>query len=205
MPGRSTGTILKRWQWARQAVPLDRPGEDREDQGVVVAYDYGEAARRLGEAILARMGLREFAVVCVGSDRSTGDALGPLVGSRLLEAGLDVVVLGSLEQTVNAINIGAAVAQARSLGLPILAVDACLGRPESVGKISVRRGPLVPGSGVGKAGLPPVGDVVVTGVVNVLGFTEHVNLHSTRLSLVLAMARVIAEGIEYALTVCTDC
>lgn len=203
MPGRSSGTILKRWQWAKPVVLLDKVSEDQ-DQGLVVAYDDGEAARRLGEGIRTRVGGREFAVVCVGSDRSTGDALGPLVGSKLLEAGLGVVVLGSLEQTVNAINIGAAVAQARSLGLPILAVDACLGRPESVGKIKVRRGPLVPGTGVGKAGLPPIGDVAVTGVVNVLGLMEHLILQNTRLSLVVAMARVIGEGIEYALTVRAD-
>lgn len=136
-------------------------------------------------------------VVCVGTDRSIGDALGPLVGSLLLEQGdQPFAVLGTLDQPVHASNLVDTLAHIdgtypRPL---VLAVDACLGRTESVGSLTVARGPLRPGAGVNKA-LPPVGEIHLTGVVNVGGFMEYFVLQNTRLNLVMRMAKVIARGL----------
>ena len=136
-------------------------------------------------------------VVCVGTDRSIGDALGPLVGSLLLEQGDQPFgVLGTLDQPVHASNLTDTLAHIdgtypRPL---VLAVDACLGRTESVGSLTVARGPLRPGAGVNKA-LPPVGEIHLTGVVNVGGFMEYFVLQNTRLNLVMRMAKVIARGL----------
>ncbi len=136
-------------------------------------------------------------VVCVGTDRSIGDALGPLVGSLLLEQGdQPFAVLGTLDQPVHASNLADTIAHIdgtypRPL---VLAVDACLGRTESVGSLTVARGPLRPGAGVNKA-LPPVGEIHLTGVVNVGGFMEYFVLQNTRLNLVMRMAKVIARGL----------
>ncbi|MDI3279813.1 MAG: DUF1256 domain-containing protein, partial [Bacillota bacterium] len=50
---------------------------------------------------------RELVTLCIGTDRSTGDALGPLTGSKLLERGKDVLlVYGTLDQPVHAANLG---------------------------------------------------------------------------------------------------
>ncbi len=139
---------------------------------------------------------RQVVVLCVGSDRSTGDALGPLTGSRLQELGLPgLVVRGTLEEPVHASNLEAVLEEvaARHSGLPLLAVDACLGAPEAVGTINLGPGPLRPGAGVHKR-LPEVGDLSLTGVVNVGGFMEYFVLQNTRLSLVVRMAGVIAEA-----------
>ena len=44
--------------------------------------------------------------LCIGSDRCTGDSLGPLVGDKLKLLSLDnIYVYGNLESTVNATNL----------------------------------------------------------------------------------------------------
>jgi putative sporulation protein YyaC len=168
-----------------------------------VRYDDPCAVAVLGAALAElltrcyRPGEEELALLCVGTDRSTGDALGPLVG-RGLEAlhprGLRVY--GTLDAPVHASNLTAAL---QSLTGPVclVAVDACLGRLETVGQIAVAEGPLLPGAGVNKQ-LPPVGRVHITGTVNVGGFMEYFVLQNTRLSLVVRMAEVIAQGVALA-------
>lgn len=139
-------------------------------------------------------------IVCIGTDRSTGDSLGPLVGTRLqsLEGGL-FRVYGTLDAPVHAGNLAETMDSIARQSTPpfILAVDACLGKPESVGYVSVRPGPMYPGSGVNKR-LPAVGDASISGIVNVGGYLEFMVLQNTRLSLVMKMAKLIALGIYYA-------
>ncbi len=43
--------------------------------------------------------------LCVGTDRSTGDSLGPLVGSKLAELNKDLYLYGTLEEPVHAMNL----------------------------------------------------------------------------------------------------
>lgn len=141
---------------------------------------------------------RELVILCIGTDRSTGDALGPLTGSKLSERGKDVLlVYGTLDQPVHAANLGETyqlIRQSRPNPF-IIAVDACLGKTDHVGYISVKPGPLRPGTGVNKNNLPPVGDIHVVGVVNVGGFMEYLILQNTRLSLVIKMAEIIADAL----------
>lgn len=139
-------------------------------------------------------------VVCIGTDRSTGDALGPIAGCELIARGYpSTLVYGTLEEPVHAGNLREALARVRQEHprSPVLAVDACLGTPENVGSISLVDGPVRPGAGVSKD-LPSVGDLSLTGVVNVAGFMEYFVLQNTRLSLVVRMARVIAQAVVEA-------
>ena len=80
----------------------------------------------------------------------------------------------------------------------MIAVDASLGKPGSVGLIEVGRGPLMPGAGVNKK-LPPVGHIYLSGIVNLGGFMEQMVLQSTRLFHVFEIAMVIARGLQRAL------
>jgi putative sporulation protein YyaC len=154
------------------------------------------ALSRLSTALedaLLRHGAHSRPVVfaCIGTDRSTGDALGPLVGQKLERLGMDSqAVLGTLEDPLHALNMAdrlapVLTAAARPL---IVAVDAALGPLSSVGSIAVRDGGIRPGQGVGKD-IPEVGEIAVTGTVNVraLGLDAQV-LQSTRLFLVQQMA-----------------
>ncbi len=161
---------------------------------------------RLETERLEREGRSSPMILCIGSDRSTGDALGPLVGSLLLENGLERDrVIGDLAQPVHASNLrrtwGSLVRRRPRDG--ILAVDACLGRQESVGVITAGRGPLRPGAGVNKD-LPAVGDIYLTGTVNVSGFMEYFVLQNTRLSVVVTMAERIANAVLLALGPASD-
>lgn len=177
------------------------------DEEIRVHMDDEAAADRIARAV-RRMGAELAApadglvLLCIGTDRSIGDALGPLVGSLLVERGpWPFRVLGTLEQPVHAGNLAEAVARLRvDYRRPlVVAVDACLGRAESIGYVSVGRGALRPGAGVNK-NLPAVGNVYVTGVVNVGGFMEYFVLQNTRLNLVMRMAKTAAAGLGVGLT-----
>lgn len=136
-------------------------------------------------------------LLCIGTDRSIGDSLGPLVGSFLRDKGdLPFQLMGTLDQPVHATNLQETIDRIEGQYRQpfILALDACLGRPESVGQITVANGALKPGAGVNKT-LPAVGQLHVTGIVNVGGFMEYFVLQNTRLSLVMRMARIVAEGL----------
>lgn len=147
---------------------------------------------------VADLGLsKPLSVVCVGTDRSTGDSLGPLVGTLLRASGFQGTVLGTLDHPVHAENLAALPINVLSNGSAILGVDACLGARNEVGSIMVRPGPLRPGLGVRKR-LPPIGDLYIAGVVNVGGFMEYMVLQNTRLALVMKMAQVIAAGVMRA-------
>lgn len=132
---------------------------------------------------LASLPWRELSIVCLGTDRSTGDSFGPLVGSRLSEL-LDIPVFGTLENPVHALNLQQTIERIETPY--VLAIDAALGKSEHVGEVHFYNGPLRPGSGVKKK-LPEVGNWHITGVVNVAGFMEYFVLQSTRLSLVMGL------------------
>lgn len=134
-------------------------------------------------------------VICIGTDRVTGDSLGPIVGELLVRAfNVKAFVYGSLSRPVTALNVSKAAAFVRTKhrGSIVVAVDCSVGA--NVGEVSVRRGGLRPGLAVGKV-LCPVGDVSVTATVassaNLLG--------SARLSDVFSLAAKVARVIANAL------
>ncbi|WP_239615408.1 spore protease YyaC [Cohnella mopanensis] len=140
---------------------------------------------------------RRIVIVCVGTDRSTGDSLGPLVGTALAREYSPLFDLyGTLEEPVHAMNLGDTLLKImRSSRQPfVIAIDACLGQVSSVGCIQLGSGPVRPGAGVNKE-LPPVGDIHMTGIVNVGGFMEYFVLQNTRLNLVVKMSEIIAQSL----------
>lgn len=183
---------------------LGQVGETRQE--IRVPYDSSKAAELIGshlkDMLLARLkGDSELVFLCIGTDRSTGDALGPLVGQSLAEMpALGAAVLGTLDHPVHASNLVDILRQLQADGREriVVAVDACLGQPENVGTITVGPGALRPGAGVNK-NLPPVGHLFITGTVNVGGMLEYLVLQNTRLSLVMRMASTIVGGIVRAL------
>ena len=141
---------------------------------------------------------RQVAFACIGTDRSTGDALGPLVGERLRRLGVPAdAVIGTLERPLHALNIAERLGpklEERPRPL-IVAVDAALGPVSSIGSIAVRDGGLRPGQGVGKE-LPEIGELSVTATVNVAaGALDAQVLQSTRLYLVHNMAETIGAAL----------
>ncbi|CAA7599810.1 putative sporulation protein YyaC [Acididesulfobacillus acetoxydans] len=174
-----------------------------ETEKVKAHIDDPEGRQRLKVRLIEcfqKAGRRPFLILCIGTDRSTGDALGPLIGTQLARAGLPRLhVWGTLDEPVHATNLAEKIASIRDslLNPYIVAIDASLGRLDSVGCVTLADGPLRPGAGVHKD-LPAVGDVNITGIVNVGGFMEYMVLQNTRLNLVWHMSERISELIADA-------
>ncbi|MEH7375935.1 spore protease YyaC [Neobacillus drentensis] len=168
-----------------------------------ISHDDLHAAENLAEELLAvipSLTKRPIVFVCIGTDRSTGDSLGPLVGTLLEEKGIrSFYVYGTLDEPIHAVNLSEKLKeiQAKHDDPYIIGIDACLGRIKNVGVIQLGNGPVKPGAGVNKE-LPAVGDIHITGIVNVSGFMEFFVLQNTRLNLVMRMAKTIANGIYQA-------
>lgn len=140
-------------------------------------------------------------IVCIGTDRSTGDCLGPLVGRQLDNYHSEhYYVYGTIAKPVHALNLADTIKDIYATHHQpfIIAIDACLGQASSVGYIQSDIGPLKPGAGVNKQ-LPEVGDVHITAVVNVGGFMEYFVLQNTRLHLVMTMSEIIAYSLYSAI------
>lgn len=137
---------------------------------------------------------------CIGTDRSTGDALGPLVGSYLSDLTyFPHPVVGTLEEPLHALNLRERIGQMRELhpAAMTVAIDACLGSPGAIGDILFHDGPTLPGKAVGKK-LPAIGDTSIKGIVNMAGFMEQAVLQSTRLHVPFEMSRIIGRALQLA-------
>ncbi|WP_317367797.1 spore protease YyaC [uncultured Tyzzerella sp.] len=146
---------------------------------------------------------RTFVFLCIGSDRATGDSLGPLVGYKLSKLPLNnnIFVYGTLEKTVNAKNLKETIEQIYiSHKNPlVIAVDASLGSREYINYINVGEGSIKPGAGA-KKNLPYIGDIFITGIVNHTGILEISVLQNTKLSIVMNMADIITSGIWHCIS-----
>ena len=106
-------------------------------------------------------------MVCIGSDRVSGDMLGPMVGSSLREEyRLPCPVYGWVGESVNGINLESylAMIKERHEGCVIIAVDAALGRESDVGSVRIKKGGIKAGGALERKGAS-VGDLGVIGVV----------------------------------------
>lgn len=170
------------------------------DEPIKIHYEHPNAVNLLSHSLRKGITYRPVGstvvIVCIGTDRSTGDSLGPLVGTALSRDFNMPHIYGTLDKPVHAINLESTLIQvSNEISNPyFLAIDACLGHHTSIGEVHFARGSLKPGAGVNKS-LPEVGHYHITGVVNVGGFMEYFVLQNTRLNLVFNMANVISESI----------
>ncbi|GGF87930.1 spore protease YyaC [Paenibacillus abyssi] len=145
----------------------------------------------LSAFIPANLTAADVIFLCIGTDRSTGDALGPLVGTYL--AGLGYNVVGTIDDPTHAMNLAERMAELPA-DKTVIAIDAALGQVTSVGTYMAINGPLKPGAGVNKD-LPYAGTYSISGIVNIGGFMEYFVLQNTRLSVVMKMARDITSAL----------
>ena len=163
------------------------------------SYEFG---KQLLEKISLHKNYRQPLIfLCIGSDRATGDSLGPIIGYKLKQHRLSsAYVYGTLEQPVHAKNLGEVIREIHdTFDHPfIIAIDASLGKASHIGYFTLGEGSLKPGAGVGKD-LPQVGNLHITGIVNLSGFLENSLLQTTRLHTVMDLADKISTGIFYCL------
>ncbi len=139
---------------------------------------------------------RDIVYLCIGTDRATGDCLGPLVGTRLQAMMPAINLFGTLETPSHAANLEGVLEEiALQYKNPlVIAVDASLGNADRIGYINIKPGGLKPGTALKKM-LPEVGDFHISAVVNVGGFLEQMVLQNTRLYVVYKMADLIARSL----------
>lgn len=142
----------------------------------------------------------DLVFLCIGSDRITGDSLGPLVGHHLSKRNLShAYIYGTLNHPVHALNLNKTVEELKQQHPHSLtiAIDASLGTKKHLGFLTIAQGALEPGLGVRKK-LLSVGDISITGIVNTCGAFDHLLLQTTRLATVVQMADSIVSGILFA-------
>ena len=148
-------------------------------------------------------GKSEVLFLCIGTDRSTGDSLGPLIGYKLLERGVkNARVFGTLDSPVHAMNLEIWMSRLQKMfaNSIIIAVDASVGNVEHVGYVTLGRGPLKPGLGVRKE-LDAVGDIFITGIVGSSRSGDPLMLQSVRLSVVMRLADCISKSVLLGMNV----
>jgi len=140
--------------------------------------------------------------LCIGSDRATGDCLGPIIGYKLskYKKTQNYFVYGTLDEPVHAKNLKDTIKMIYQTHEDafIIAIDASLGKSNHIGYITLGEGPLKPGAGVDKD-LPEVGDIFITGIVNFSGLLDHMLLQTTRLNVVMSLADQICLAINYCI------
>lgn len=163
-------------------------------------YSVYEFSKKLHDLIQNKSSQNKPLVfLCIGSDRATGDCLGPIVGYKLSKIQQQNIILyGTLEHPVHAKNLCETIdhIHLNHRNATVVAIDASLGKSGHIGYITLGEGPLLPGAGVDKA-LPPVGDIFITGIVNFSGMLDHMLLQTTRLNVVMLLADYICTGINY--------
>ena len=146
---------------------------------------------------------RTIIFLCIGSDRSTGDSLGPLVGHNLKNFrnnSKNIYVYGSLDCPIHCQNLYDTLNKIYlNFDNPfIVAIDAALGACQNVGKVLISDSPLLPGLALEK-NLTPVGNMSLIGVVNISSKSQFIILQNTRLNTVFHLAESISKGILYSI------
>jgi putative sporulation protein YyaC len=138
----------------------------------------------------------EIVIVCIGTNRYSGDSLGPLVGSRLIERfeGHRLVhIYGTLDKPIHALNMQKTLdlITAKHKRPYVIAVDACLGQYYKIGTLQLVEQPLEPGISMNKQ-LPSIGEIHLKGIINNYGPLNHKVLEHTSLTFVYEMSAVIS-------------
>ncbi|MDG0959670.1 spore protease YyaC, partial [Bacillus paranthracis] len=116
------------------------PFFEKETQNVM--HQDLEASETISNFLLSHIPIKThipIILVCIGTDRSTGDALGPLVGTKLEQVGIkNFQVFGTLDDPVHALNLEEKIRNIQKDNPTsfIIAVDACLGKSQSIGSIT---------------------------------------------------------------------
>ncbi|MCR8657305.1 spore protease YyaC [Paenibacillus sp. T3-5-0-4] len=143
---------------------------------------------------IVRKGLRkdDIVFVCIGTDRSTGDAFGPIMGTVLQQLAFPHVI-GTLAEPCDAYKVEQAVQQLPQHKL-IIAIDACLGNDKTIGTFIIREGSIQPGAATGRR-LPAVGHYSIAAVINENGPKAYWKIQNTSLFTVLGMVATLRQAV----------
>lgn len=121
---------------------------------------------------------KQVILVCIGTDKHVWDSLGPMVGSMLEDYYEDIIIYGSLNEPVTAINVEDLKHEIDIIHSSdlVIAIDiAVTSKKELNKKVYVRRGGIKPGIGVGIKNLSLIGDY------SILYYVYQENLNNKRI------------------------
>lgn len=138
-------------------------------------------------------------ILCIGSDLTISDSLGPIVGSKLKEKDLPCFIYGSLDMPITAKEIESLkrfVASAHPYS-PILVIDAAVTENSEKGYVKFISDGIKPGLGINKD-LPKIGDCSIIAIVcEKKTFLKNIST-ATRLGEINYLADIISQGVaEY--------
>lgn len=138
-------------------------------------------------------------VLCIGSDLSVGDSLGPVTGTKLKEklSGCNCYIYGTLSKPITAHEVKYMndFLDNTHPHSQIIAIDAAVGASGDIGLIKVAKRGLSPGSGANKK-LQKVGDVSIMGIIAERSVFNYSLFSATRLNVVYKMSEIISEGVS---------
>ena len=141
---------------------------------------------------------RPIIFLCIGTDRATGDSFGPLVGYKIKNLSRkNFYIYGSLEKPIHAENIKDILSRINTnfKNPYIIAIDASLGDFQDIGKIFISHKPIFPGLSLHKD-IPSIGDLSITGIINISGSLDFIIIQNTRLFTVMTLADCVSNGIK---------
>lgn len=184
--------------WERMAASGSREIYYYQADRNFIPEEFAEKLHQMIREEMIRQNKTGVVFLCIGTDRSTGDSLGPLIGYKLRQMRITgATVFGTLDRPVHAMNLENYVSVLKKCYQNdlIVAVDASVGSRDHVGFVTLGKGSLKPGLGVSKE-LRAVGDIFITGIVGSCGNYDPLMLQSVRLAVVMQMADCISHGIS---------
>jgi len=145
----------------------------------------------------------DIVFICIGTDQSTGDSFGPLVGSQLQSAGFPNVI-GTLAFPCDADRVQHEIKTLQHQDKLVVAIDAGLGTANQIGSFIYSTEPLKPGSALGKT-LSSIGSYSICAVVNCTGPKAYWKLQSTSLFQVMELATALASQISKVWNMNKEC
>lgn len=145
----------------------------------------------------------DYIFLCVGSDKVTGDAFGPLVGRNLnillQNYYNNIHIMGTLEEPIHANNLTRAIQKIeKDYRNPcIIAIDSALSKEADIGKIFVENREMKLANGTGKNSIN-IGNISIKGVVaknHRISKQNFYELQNTSLNLVMKLADITSKGI----------
>ena len=156
-------------------------------------------------AIKTNKNINDIVILCVGTDRITGDCYGPLVGSNLEELLKNdnisnVNIYGTLENSINYNNIQDVLKNLND-NTCVIVVDAALSKKENIGKIFISSGKTALGKGLKKSRIE-IGDISIKSVIGKDCKIPNYNfkmLQNIPLNNVMKLAKITSEGIYHVI------
>jgi len=147
--------------------------------------------------------------LCIGTDRITGDCLGPLVGSNLKELFINnpnIEIIGNIENPLHLRNINNIIKRIRGNKEKnlIISIDSALAQKNNIGEIYIQESPLLIGKGLNKNSNIKIGNISIKGVVGKNYNSKKYNfmaLQNVPLGRVIKMVDRITLGIYNAINV----